>query len=273
MTNFPSGLYVVATPIGNLADLSRRAAEVLNAATLVAAEDTRTTGVLLKSAGSRAPLVSLTEHNVVARTPRILEAARTGVTALVSDAGTPLIADPGARLVEAAHAGAVPVYAVPGPSAVAAAVSVAGFEGSDFHFLGFLARKAGARAAQLREAAEHASVFVFFESPARLGQSLKAVAEVLHDPETVVCRELTKVYEEAVRGRASELASRFAATRGECTVVVRAPAREVAGEAEVRRYMAEMARAGARRSAAAAEAAGRFGLARSKAYALWPGEG
>ncbi len=265
-----NGLYIVATPIGNLEDLSPRAARVLREAAIVAAEDTRTSKTLLVRAGSEARLVSLTEHNVEERAPGLVAAAREGIVALVSDAGTPVIADPGARLVAAAHAGRVPVFGVAGPSALATAISVSGFEGSDVHFLGFLPKARGERLARLRETARTASVLVFFESPGRLAASLESVTEALGDPEVVVCRELTKLHEEVVRGPASVLADRFRTTRGECTVVVRAPApSEGVDAAAVRQYMEELQRAGARRSAAAAEAARRFGVPRDAAYAHW----
>jgi 16S rRNA (cytidine1402-2'-O)-methyltransferase len=215
--------------------------------------------------------VSLTEHNVTQRAPELLEAARKAPVALVSDAGTPVVADPGARLVAAAHDAGVRVYAVPGPSALAAAVSVSGFEGSDVHFLGFLPRQRGERTARLQAAIAGAAVVVFFESPNRLGATLSELAEAHGDPLVTVCRELTKLHEEAVRGRASDLAPRFASARGECTVVVASPPRPTAGEEDVRGYMAEMHRAGARRSPAAAEAARRFGIERQRAYTLWPG--
>jgi 16S rRNA (cytidine1402-2'-O)-methyltransferase len=276
MSDFSPGLYVVGTPIGNLHDLSERALAVLRAASIVAAEDTRTSGRLVRLARGAARLVSLTEHNVEARTPGLLEAAAEGVVALVSDAGTPVVADPGARLVEEAHRRGVPVFAVPGPSALAAAISVAGFSGSDVHFLGFLPRRRGDRLARLQSAGRGAEVLVFFESPNRLRATLQELAETLDDPEVVVCRELTKLHEEVARGRASALVARFSKTRGECTVVVRAGAGEAqpAAEEEAAAYLQEMKRAGARRPAAAAEAARRFGLSRARAYELWgePGE-
>ncbi|MCC6382202.1 MAG: 16S rRNA (cytidine(1402)-2'-O)-methyltransferase [Dehalococcoidia bacterium] len=265
------GLYVVATPLGNLGDLSPRAAAVLTAASLVAAEDTRTSQRLFAGAGAGPRLVSLTEHNVEARSGPLLEAATEGVVALVSDAGTPLVSDPGARLVAAAHARAVPVFAVPGPSALTAALSVAGFDGGHVLFLGFLPRSRGERLGALREACAAAPIVVFFESPNRLGQTLGELATTLRDPEVVVCRELTKVHEEAVRGLASALAGRFGQTRGECTVVVQSPPRPDAEEAAMAAYMGEMRRAGARRGAAAGEAARRFGVSRDRAYALWEG--
>ncbi|HEY4669210.1 MAG TPA: 16S rRNA (cytidine(1402)-2'-O)-methyltransferase [Tepidiformaceae bacterium] len=271
MTAFVAGLYVIATPIGNLQDLSPRARSVLAEASVVAAEDTRTSGKLLKLAGGEGRMVSLTEHNTAERIPHLLEAAREGVVALLSDAGTPVIADPGARLVEAAHAHGVPVFAIAGPSALAAALSVAGFEGSDVHFLGFLPKKHGDRIARLQAAASTASVLVYFESPNRLSGSLTDLAEALNDPEVVVCRELTKLHEEVVRGRASSLAQRFRDARGECTVVVRAPEQRAAAATEltVEAFLAAMKRAGAQRSTAAAEAARAFGTNRSEAYELW----
>lgn len=265
------GLYVVATPIGNLEDLSPRATRVLHEARTVAAEDTRTSKLLLTRAGSAASMVSLTEHNVGARISSLLETAREHLVALVSDAGTPVIADPGARLIEAAHAAGIRVIPIPGPSALSAALSAAGFEGSDAHFLGFLPRARGERRRRLEKAAAAASVLVFFESPQRLGKTLQELSEHFRDPEVVVCRELTKVHEEVVRGRASDLARRFAVTRGECTVVVRCePAEaEPGADAAVREYMAGMQRAGARRSAAAAEASRKFSVSRQSAYEFW----
>ncbi|MYH67115.1 MAG: 16S rRNA (cytidine(1402)-2'-O)-methyltransferase [Dehalococcoidia bacterium] len=271
MNDLAPGLYVVATPIGNLGDLSERAAAVLQAASLIAAEDTRVLRTLTERVGSRATALSLTEHNVEARIPRLLEAAREGVVALTSDAGTPVVADPGGRAVEAAHEAGIPVFAVPGPSALAAAVSVAGFDGSNVHFLGFLPRAQGERRRRLTGAASTANTLVFFESPRRLAASLGDVADALGDPPAVVCRELTKVHEEAVRGRASELAERFRETRGECTVVV-----DVRGwaagsdERELRAYLEEMREAGAQRSSAASAAARRFGVPRAEAYEAWP---
>ena len=259
----------MATPIGNLGDLSPRASALLAAAVLVAAEDTRVSGKLVRGAGGTGRLVSLTEHNVTERTPVILDAARSGAVALVSDAGTPGVSDPGARLVEAAHLAALLVVAVPGPSALAAAVSISGFEGSDVHFLGFLPHSRGERRTRLLRAASAAATLVFFESPNRLSDTLLELAVALNDPEVAVCRELSKVHEEVVRGRASGLATRFRETRGEVTVVVRVVPPEFADEAGLRAYMQEMRRAGARRAAAAAEAARRFGVTRERAYAFW----
>jgi 16S rRNA (cytidine1402-2'-O)-methyltransferase len=268
--SFAPGLYVLGTPIGNLGDLSQRGRDALATAAIVAAEDTRTSGRLVKIAGGSPRLISLTEHNVARRAPELVEAARSSAVVLVSDAGTPVVADPGGRLVEACHLAGVPVFALPGPSALASAISVSGFEGSDVHFLGFLPRQKQERLERLTSAAITAAVLVFFESPSRLGPTLSELAETMGDPQVAVCRELTKIHEEVVRGRASELAPRFAETRGECTVVVQVPERASAGREDVAAYMAEMHRAGARRSGAATEAARRFEISRSDAYELWP---
>jgi 16S rRNA (cytidine1402-2'-O)-methyltransferase len=224
----------------------------------------------VRRAGGAARLVSLTEHNVAERAPELLEAAKTACVALVSDAGTPIVSDPGARLVNAAHDAGIGVFAIPGPSALAAAVSVSGFAGDDVHFLGFLPRQQGERRRRLEATAATAAVLVYFESPGRLAASLTDVAETLADPRVAVCRELTKLHEEVVRGCASALATRFGATKGECTVVVEVRARQAADAGDVQRYMAEMHRAGARRAPAAAQAAQRFNLPRSVAYDAWP---
>lgn len=270
------GLYIVATPLGNLGDLSPRASHVLASADLVAAEDTRTSRKLPPLAGTSTPMVSLTEHNVEARKRQLLDAAKSGVVALISDAGTPGIADPGGRLVAAALEEGVLVLPVPGPSALAAALSVSGAGAGTVAFLGFLPRQVSKRLATLeRLSLAGIETAVFLEAPGRVADSLLSVADAFDDPVVVVCRELTKLHEEVVRGHARELAERFASTRGEFTIVVHLPppAAEEADLAEVRAYMAEMRRAGAHRGGAAAEAVKRFGVARAIAYACWDAPG
>lgn len=267
------GIYVVATPLGNLEDLSPRARRVLRLATIIAAEDTRTSALLVRLADGQGKMVSLTDHNVAGRIDSLLAEAQNHVVALVSDAGTPAISDPGTPLVEAAHAAGIRVVPVPGPSALSAALSAAGFPAVPACFLGFLPRTKGERAALLKRAAPGATTLVIFENPGRVGRTLTELAELFHDPEAVVCRELTKMHEEVVRGHARELAARFEGARGECTIVVLTP--DVAREAvsgDLLAYLQEMKRAGARRSSAAAEAARRFGVSREEAYAHWPGD-
>lgn len=265
------GLYIVATPIGNLADLSPRARRLIETANIIAAEDTRTARKLLRGGETRARFVSLTEHNVEERTSMLLEGASEGAVALVSEAGTPGIADPGARLVKAAHMADVRVFSVPGPSALASALAASGFETPWSLFLGFLPRKRGERTAALQRAAEFARVVVFFESPGRLSGALADVAEALGDVEAVVCREVSKLHEEIAYGTAGELAQRFKETRGECTVVLQIPERDQQqeDEGEARALLAAMKRAGARRSAAAAEVAKLSTPNRDRLYRLW----
>lgn len=215
-------LHVVATPIGNLEDVSLRALRVLAEADLVFAEDTRRTRILLERHRIAARPLSLHAHNEESRIERALSAlAGAGRVALVSDAGTPLVSDPGERLVAAAIAAGHRVEAVPGPSAVLAALAVSGLPAQPFSFLGFLPRRASARRALLAGYRDRPETLVLFESPKRLGKTLAELAEALGERPVCVARELTKVHEEARRGTLSELAQLFAAgTLGEITLVV-----------------------------------------------------
>ena len=196
--------------------------------------------------------------------------ARTGIAALTSDAGTPTISDPGSRIVETAHVENIPVYVIPGPSALSASISISGFSG-DTHFLGFLPRKTNDRKRIIQKTAQTAKILVVYENPSRLTRTLTEIANWLNDPETVVCRELTKLHEETIRNNASVLANQIKSPRGECTVVINSsnwPEKNHLEEASV--YMQEMHRAGAKRAAAASEAARRFSIERKLAYSLWP---
>jgi len=216
-------LTVVATPIGNLSDISPRARTTLREADVIACEDTRRTGALLKALGLKVPLVSLHAHNEAARLPELLLRLGDGARiVIVSDAGMPGVSDPGARLVAAAHAAGVPVEVIPGPSAVTAAIAASGAPADRFAFAGFWPRKAGDRAALVAELDRLGWPVVAFESPQRLAGLLADLAA--HDPDrrVAVCRELSKLYEETLVGTASELAARFAAAppRGEITLVL-----------------------------------------------------
>jgi len=215
-------LHVVATPIGNLEDVTLRALRVLREAGVVLAEDTRRTRILLDRHGIAARPRSLHAHNEAARTDEVLAALSGGHdVALVSDAGTPLVSDPGARLVEAALAAGHAVSPVPGPSAVLAALTVSGLGGGGFAFLGFLPRRAGERAALLARHRETGVPLVLFESPQRLAATLRVLHEALGDRRACVARELTKLHEEIVHGTLASLAERFAGgARGEITLVV-----------------------------------------------------
>ncbi len=203
-------LYLVATPIGNLEDLSHRALRTLGASQLIAAEDTRRTRKLLAHYGISRPLVSYYEQNEAKRIPALLEAIGEGKdVALVSDAGSPGISDPGYRLVREAIDRGISVTALPGPSAVILALSISGLPTDRFTFFGFLPRGGSDRKRLLQEAAEVPHTVLFFESPHRLVGALEAMLEVVGDRQAAVCRELTKRFEEVDRGMLSELAARW----------------------------------------------------------------
>ena len=216
-------LYLVATPIGNLEDVTLRALRVLGEVDQVFAEDTRRTRVLLERHGVAARPRSLHAHNEVARSDEVLRDLEKGASiALVTDAGTPLISDPGERLVARAADAGHDVVPVPGPSAVTSALVASGLGATPFTFVGFLPRKAGPRSARLAELAERGETLVLFESPKRLAGTLGEVADAF-GPERRACvaRELTKLHEEVARGTLAQLAERYAEEpRGEITVVV-----------------------------------------------------
>jgi 16S rRNA (cytidine1402-2'-O)-methyltransferase len=215
-------LFVVATPIGNLEDVTLRALRVLREADLVLAEDTRRTRILLDRHAIAARPISLHAHNEAARVEKVLGVlAAGGSAALVSDAGTPLVSDPGEKLVAAVVAAGFDVVPVPGASAVLAALTVSGLPAAPFAFAGFLPRRAGERDAWLEAWRERAETLVLFESPRRLGATLRRMAEILGERPACVTRELTKLHEEVVRGPLASLARRFSTSaRGEVTIVV-----------------------------------------------------
>ncbi|MCC5810245.1 MAG: 16S rRNA (cytidine(1402)-2'-O)-methyltransferase [Ectothiorhodospiraceae bacterium] len=219
-------LYVVATPIGHLGDGSRRMAEVLASVDVVAAEDTRRTGVLLDHLGLRKPMLSLHEHNEEQRVPGLVQRMLAGESvALVSDAGTPLVSDPGYRLVRASHEAGVRVSPIPGPSSVIAALSVAGLPTDRFAFYGFLPARQGQRRSALEELAAESFTLVFLESSHRILASLDDMSAVLGgDRLVLVGRELTKQHETLLRGGLAEVRERVAADanqqKGEFTLVV-----------------------------------------------------
>jgi 16S rRNA (cytidine1402-2'-O)-methyltransferase len=261
-------LAVCATPIGNLDDVTLRVLDELRAAEVVLCEDTRHTGVLLERHGIRARLLSYHEHNEGKRTaeliPRLLAGER---MALVSDAGMPGISDPGARLVGAALEAGVPVTVLPGASAVEAALVGSGLVGDRYQFLGFLPRGRSALAAVWQELRAWPHAAVAFESPRRLPATLRSLSEVDPDRDVAVCRELTKVHEEIVRGRAADVASRFAEPpRGEITLVIGAFAAERGPDAEARSAVAELVEAGAGRRQAADVVARLTGRSRNELY-------
>jgi 16S rRNA (cytidine1402-2'-O)-methyltransferase len=260
-------LVVCATPIGNLEDVTLRVLAELRAADIVLCEDTRHTRGLLERHGVEARLVSYHEHNEAARTeeflPRLVAGER---IALVSDAGMPGVSDPGARIVRAALAADVPVTVLPGPSAVETALVASGFAGGSFQFLGFLPRGAAALA---RVWPALSLVSVAFESPQRLPATLASLATFDPSREVAVCRELTKRFEEVVRGTASELATRFAeAPKGEITLVVGAPAAASAArdDSEALAVVSELVAAGVPRRRAAELVSSLTGVSRNTLY-------
>lgn len=267
-------LHVVATPIGNLEDLTARAARVLGEADRVLAEDTRRTATLLRHLGLHTPMVSLHEHNEARRVEQVVAWLDEGESlALVSDAGTPLVSDPGARLVRAVADAGHQVVPLPGPSAVLAALVASGLPSERFAFLGFVPRKGGDRASTLRRMAGSSETTVVFESPERLGALLsELVGACGGDREACVARELTKLHEEVRRGTLAELGAYYQEepVRGEVTVVV-APAPPPTDddlETEALREARRLLEAGTAPSRVAREVARATGLSRNRAYTL-----
>ncbi len=235
----PGGLHLVATPIGNLRDITLRALQTLAAADLIACEDTRVTRKLLDHYGVTTPLTPYHEHNAAAARPRLLaRIAAGGAVALVSDAGTPLVSDPGFKLVREARQAGLAVTALPGPSAALAALTVAGLPTDRFFFEGFLPPKESQRRARAGELARIPATLVLFENGSRLQRTLDDLAAALGPREAAICRELTKLHEEVRRGSLAELARHYAGdaeTRGEFVVVIAPPADEagLAGDGDV----------------------------------------
>jgi len=219
------GLYIVATPIGNLGDITLRALAVLQGASVIACEDTRVTGKLLKHFGIKARLQRLDDHAPPDVRARIIDEARRAPVALVSDAGTPLISDPGYRLVREARAAEVNVVSIPGACAAVSALSIAGLPSDRFLFAGFLPVKDKARAEVLEGLAGVAASLVFYETAPRLERSLAAIAELWPEREVAVARELTKMHEECRSGTAASLAAHYAAhpPKGEIVLVIGPP--------------------------------------------------
>ena len=228
-----AGLYLVATPIGNLGDISLRALELLAAADVIACEDTRVTRKLTERYGIATPLMAYHEHNAGEARPKIIARLDEGqVVALVSDAGTPLISDPGYKLVRATVEAGHPVTALPGASAVMGALNVAGLPTDRFFFEGFLPPKQAGRQTRIAELKKIPATLVLFESGPRLDAALADLAEVLGPRQAAVCRELTKLHEEVRRGALTELAAHYAGdseTRGEIVIVIAPPADDTTG--------------------------------------------
>jgi 16S rRNA (cytidine1402-2'-O)-methyltransferase len=265
----PPGLHIVATPIGNLGDLSPRAADALRHADRILAEDTRVTAKLLSHIGAKVPMSRYDDHTSDAERERIVAQLADQAIALVSDAGTPLISDPGYKLVRAARAAGHQVHTLPGPSAAIAALTLAGLPTDRFLFLGFLPAKAKARSDAIAEVASVRATLVLYESGPRLGATLASLAEQLGPRDGAVTREISKLHEECVTSALPELAERYADAepKGEIVIVVGPPLE--AAEATDEQLDAELDKALKRLSPsrAAAEVAQMLGVPRKRAYA------
>jgi 16S rRNA (cytidine1402-2'-O)-methyltransferase len=268
-------LYLVATPIGNLADITHRALQVLRDAALIACEDTRHTRKLLQHYGINTKTVSYHEHNEQQRARELIRLLNEGNdVAVVSDAGTPAISDPGFRLVHAAIENGITVSPVPGPSALISALVAAGLPTDEFFFGGFLPARSSARRARLSELRAIPGTLIFYEAPHRLAASLRDAYEVLGEREAVVARELTKLHEEIRRGRLRELADHYANVepRGEIVLLIDRTALDQAtteaSTTSVSQLVAQFEAEGLDRRAALKKAARELGLSRAEAYRL-----
>ena len=269
-------LYVVGTPIGNLEDLTPRAARILGEVSLIAAEDTRVTRRLLSHLGIHVPMVSYNEHNQHQRLPALLEDLGSGDLALVTDAGMPAVSDPGSDLVAQAAAAGFQVEAVPGVSAVTTALSMSGMSGDGFLFLGFLPRKARERRAKLEGLTESTHTLVVFEAPHRLKATLRDILAVLGEREMSICRELTKLYEEVFRGTASEALAHFSEPRGEFVLVIRGVTTTAAASGptddqleEAGQRLAAFRKDGVRAKDAVAQVSDALGMTKNRVYQMW----
>ncbi len=262
-------LYLVATPIGNLEDITLRALRILREAPLVAAEDTRTTRILFRRYGIETPLTSYNDHNKRKKIPLLLQALRSGDVALVSEAGMPGISDPGRDLVVAALADGHSVVPVPGPSAVTAAIAASGLPSRRFYYLGFLPKGTGPRRRALAAVASVPDTLVLFESPHRVRETLEDIRAVLGDRRIALCRELTKAHEEILRGPVSEILARLPPEpRGEVTLVLEgAPQAARQAEFDLDAAIAAFKARGASVREAAAALAGR--APRREVYRRW----
>ena len=264
-------LYLVATPIGNLEDITYRALRILRETDLIACEDTRHTGKLLDHYGISKPLTSYHEHNEAARAQELVEKLLAGASvALVSDAGMPLVSDPGYRVVAAAIAAGIPVIPIPGPSAVVAAIAASGLATDSFYFGGFLPAKSGQRIRALEAVRENSCTLIFYEAPHRILAALADVEKVLGPRDVVVARELTKIHEEFLRGPIGEvratLESRSTA-KGEITLLIgKAAVRPADPATSIEEAVEACERAGMSRMEAIKEVARKRGLSKREVY-------
>lgn len=264
-------LYIVATPIGNLEDISLRAVRTLREVKLIAAEDTRRTKQLLATYDIKTPVTSYHEHNKWTKLEYILGCLEGGDVALVCNAGMPGISDPGYELILAANRRGIPVVPIPGPSVVTTALVVSGLPMERFIYIGFLPHKAGSRRRLLQSVADESGTIVILESPHRLRAALNDISLVLGDRKVAVCRELTKIHEEVFRGTISQAIEHFTQPRGEFTLVI-----EGKGEKEkpqlteaVERQLHSLHQSGVTAKEAIARVAGETGLSKRELYRAW----
>ena len=264
-------LYIVATPIGNLEDISLRAVRTLREVKLIAAEDTRRTRQLLVTYDIKTPVTSYHEHNKWTKLEYILDCLEGGDVALVCNAGMPGISDPGYELILTANRRGIPVVPIPGPSVVTTALVVSGLPTDRFIYIGFLPRKAGNRRRLLQSVADESGTIVVLESPHRLGAALNDIWLVLGDRKVAVCRELTKIHEEVFRGTISQAIEHFTQPRGEFTLVI-----EGKGEKEkpqlteaIERQLHSLRQSGVTAKEAIARVAGETGLSKRELYRAW----
>ncbi len=264
-------LYIIATPIGNLEDISLRALRLLREVKLIAAEDTRKTRRLLNAYEIKTPMTSYYEHNKLTKLEHILDCLKSGDVALVSEAGMPGISDPGYELIAAASRQNITVVPVPGPSAVTTALAVSGLPTDRFTYIGFLPNKASARRRTLESIAGEPGTIVILEAPHRISAALEDILTTLGDRRIAVCRELTKLHEEVYRGTVSEAIKHFTAPRGEFTLVIEGRGTRNKPELteSVERQLHQMYLAGATVKEAVAAVAGETGLPRKELYQTW----
>ena len=263
-------LYLVATPIGNLEDITYRAVRVLTEVDLIACEDTRHTRKLLDHYGISKPTVSYHEHNEMERSAELVERMQAGASvALVSDAGMPLVSDPGYRLVRAAVEAGIPVVPIPGPSAALAALAASGLPTDAFHFAGFLPSKPVQRAKVLESLAEEHATLIFYEAPHRLLEALGSIEEALGPRPVVVAREITKLHEEFLRGTAAEIRARMDhadAVKGEITILIGKATAPPPDDRPLEEAVEELVRDGIPRMDAIKQVARRRGLSKREVY-------
>ena len=265
-----SALYIIATPIGNLEDISLRALRLLGQVKLIAAEDTRTTRHLLNAYNIKAAITSYHEHNKKTKLGYILDCLKEGDVALVSEAGMPGLSDTGYELISAAIERGIPVVPVPGASAVITALVASGLSSDQFLYLGFLPRRKGERRRLLESVANESRTIVAFEAPHRLASTLKDALEVLGERQVAVCRELTKIYEEIFRGTLSQAIVHFTQPRGEFTLVIEGTKQE---KPEINKYIETELNKLYQQRITAKEAVARLsqtsGVSKKKLYQAW----